>query len=409
MSKTVDAAVAQEVPRWPMAQLGHIAHVSTGSADVQDANEGAYPFFVRSADIRSLTHFTHDTEAVLTAGDGNVGEIFHHYKGKFAAHQRVYVLEPGKNLAGRYLYYAMRSLFKSSLKGNTAKSTVDSLRRPMLTSFRLPLPPKNEQTAIADYLDHETAEIDVFISDQMALIELLNERRLSAIDSRLMASGSTRTPLKHLGRLRSGITLGAKYDQETEVYPYLRVANVQTDHIDLDDIATAEVPKNVAESNRLLAGDVLMTEGGDRDKLGRGALWKGEIEGMLHQNHVFAFTPNARLSAAYLVYVLESSTARYYFDVTAKQSTNLASTNSTLVKGFQVPHWDIGTQHAIVESLDAECTALHEAISDAKKAIALSQERRAALIASAVTGQIDVTQRHRPVAEQLEDEVLETV
>lgn len=276
-----------------------------------------------------------------------------------------------------------------------------------MKSIQLPVPPQREQRVIADHLDHETAEIDAFISDQIALIELLKARRRSTVDSLVLASGSTPTPLKHLGRLRSGITLGAKYDQETQVYPYLRVANVQTDRVDLTDIAMAEVPKHVAETNRLFAGDVLMTEGGDRDKLGRGALWNGEVETMLHQNHVFAFRPNAGISAAYLVYVLESSAARYYFDVTAKQSTNLASTNSTLVKNFRVPLWAIEKQGEIVASLDAECAALREAVRDAEKIIELSQERRAALISAAVTGQIDVTQRRRPVAEQLEEEVLQ--
>lgn len=319
------------------------------------------------------------------------------------------VIRPRSIDAG-FLGYALQSdIFIDEVVARSVGVSYPAISPLEIGGVKVPVPRQPEQGVIADFLDHETAEIDAFVSDQIALIALLNERRLSTIDSYLLTSESLLTPLKYLGRLRSGITLGAKYDQETRPYPYLRVANVQTDRVDLTNIAIAEVPKQVAENNRLLAGDVLMTEGGDRDKLGRGALWNGEVEGMLHQNHVFAFRPNADISAAYLVYVLESSVARHYFDVTAKQSTNLASTNSTLVRNFRLPLPGIETQGSIVAHLDAECAALHEAVRDAQKAIELSQERRAALITAAVNGQIDVTQGHKPVAEQLEEEVLQKV
>ncbi|WP_223286124.1 restriction endonuclease subunit S, partial [Kocuria atrinae] len=148
---------------WRTSQLGLISKIGTGSADVQDSDaEGAYPFVVRSPKLLRLNQYTHDTEAVLTAGDGNVGQIFHHLAGKFAAHQRVYVIEPSNLVIGRFLYYVMVGHFGFSLQGSTAKSTVESLRRPMLTGFQVPVPPRREQQQIADYLDHETAEIDAF-------------------------------------------------------------------------------------------------------------------------------------------------------------------------------------------------------------------------------------------------------
>lgn len=164
-------------PHWRVAKLGYVAKISTGTADVQDSfDDGEYPFFIRSPKVKRLPYFTHDTEAILTAGDGNVGDIFHHFIGKFVAHQRVYIVEPGPLLYGRYLYYVMMQTFKDSLGGNTAKSTVESLRRPMLTSFQIPLPPIEEQKKIADELGRKLAEIDEFIADQIKLKELLKEQ-----------------------------------------------------------------------------------------------------------------------------------------------------------------------------------------------------------------------------------------
>ena len=95
----------------------------------------------------------------------------------------------------------------------------------------------------------------------------------------------------------SGISVGKKYEPQTPLVevPYLRVANVQGDHLDLSDVATIWVTPEEAEKYRLKPGQLLMTEGGDRDKLGRGCLWNGEIEGCIHQNHVFAVQTDNRL------------------------------------------------------------------------------------------------------------------
>ena len=176
MSKVV-AHNARLQSEWRSVALGHVARIGTGSADTQDSEpEGRYPFYVRSPFVRRLNLFTHDTDAVLTAGDGDVGEIFHVARGKFAAHQRVYVIEPSHALEFRFLYYVMSGRFKESLGGQTAKSTVESLRRPMLTQFKFGLPPLSEQSQIADYLDHETAEIDALIGDLEGTLSLLTRR-----------------------------------------------------------------------------------------------------------------------------------------------------------------------------------------------------------------------------------------
>ena len=94
-------------------------------------------------------------------------------------------------------------------------------------------------------------------------------------------------------------------------------------------------PPSEAERSALLDGDVLMTEGGDIDKLGRGCIWNNEIPGCLHQNHIFAVRCNRNtLDPEYLVGLMASQHGRAYFQLTAKQTTNLASTNSTTLRAF---------------------------------------------------------------------------
>ncbi len=136
--------------------------------------------------------------------------------------------------------------------------------------------------------------------------------------------------------------------------PYLRVANVQDGYLDLAEIKTICVRPERVERYRLQVGDVLLTEGGDFDKLGRGAVWLGEIENCLHQNHVFAVRPYKRhLLSSYLSALAGSDYGRKYFLSCSKQTTNLASINSTQLKAFPLLLPPLAEQKTIADLLSA--------------------------------------------------------
>ena len=118
--------------------------------------------------------------------------------------------------------------------------------------------------------------------------------------------------------------------------PYLRVANVQEDgYLDLSDVKLVKVSLKLCEKLLLQDGDVLMNEGGDYDKLGRGTVWKGEIHPCIHQNHVFRVRPKTKkLRSEYLAFWSQSEFGKKYFILSSKQSTNLASINSTQLHGI---------------------------------------------------------------------------
>ena len=127
---------------WREIPLQYLATVETGSRDTVDAvDDGKYPFIVRSAEPLAISTFSYDTEAILTAGDGAVGEIFHHMHGKFDAHQRVYVIRDFRGIDGRYLYWYFSSEFRRVVAYGGAQTTVASLRRSMLTAFPIAVPP----------------------------------------------------------------------------------------------------------------------------------------------------------------------------------------------------------------------------------------------------------------------------
>ena len=134
--------------------------------------------------------------------------------------------------------------------------------------------------------------------------------------------------------------------------PYLRVANVQDGWFDLAEMHEIEVDPGQVNRYLLQAGDVLLTEGGDFDKLGRGGVWRGEVAPCLHQNHVFCVRPDtSALLSEYFALATQSGWGRAYFLTCAKRTTNLASINSSQLRAFPLPLVSIAKQADLIENV----------------------------------------------------------
>jgi type I restriction enzyme, S subunit len=177
--------------------------------------------------------------------------------------------------------------------------------------------------------------------------------------------------LDDLFLISGGITLGRNLlGRKLVSKPYLRVANVQRGYLVLDHIKTIEIPADEINKYTLQYNDLLITEGGDWDKVGRAAIWQDEIEDCLHQNHIFRARPiskdwNCRWAELYL----NSAPARSYFAGASKQTTNLASINMTQLKACAFPVPPLAEQHRIVAKVDelmALCDRLKADLADAR-------------------------------------------
>lgn len=148
---------------WDLVEIEQIAKIATGSRNTQDRiDDGIYPFFVRSNTVERINSYSYDGEAVLTAGDGvGTGKVFHYINGKFDAHQRVYRLYDFSNNVGGYFFYLYFSnYFYKRIMQMTAKSSVDSVRREMISKMLISIPDKAEQQAIAEALSDADAQIE---------------------------------------------------------------------------------------------------------------------------------------------------------------------------------------------------------------------------------------------------------
>lgn len=154
--------------------------------------------------------------------------------------------------------------------------------------------------------------------------------------------------------IAGGITKGRNLaGRRTLEVPYLRVANVQRGYLDLSVMKTIRVPDDELSRYALRSGDVLLTEGGDWDKLGRAAIWRNELRQCIHQNHVFrarAALPE-KLDARWVVTYTNSLLGRRYFEKASKQTTNLASINMTQLRGCPLPLPPLAEQRRIVDKV----------------------------------------------------------
>ncbi|MGA5210612.1 restriction endonuclease subunit S [Streptomyces pseudogriseolus] len=161
----------------------------------------------------------------------------------------------------------------------------------------------------------------------------------SALSADVLAQVGPAGPrLDSVATVAAGVTLGSEpVGDGTIELPYLRVANVLDGRIDTTDVKTVRIVKTQYERYALRKGDLLLTEGGDLDKLGRGAVWDGRIDQCLHQNHVFRVRCGEQMLPDFLALYTASPEGRAYFQRVGKQTTNLASINSTQVKQMPVP------------------------------------------------------------------------
>jgi type I restriction enzyme, S subunit len=422
-------------PGWTMRRLKTLLlePLSYGANEAADSDDPDNPRFVRITDIGDNGGLKPDTFRSLPMPIAKPyllrkGDLLFARSGATVGKNVLYSRSWGPCCFAGYLirartdvkkalpqyvrYFCESSLYWQHIVSTQIQATIQNVSAERYGNLPIPVPDLSRQGAIVRFLNCETSKIDDLIAKQEQLIATLREDRTATITHAVTRGldpdvafvrpegdvlpacpqhWTHRISLKRVATVQTGLTLGRDVDPAEAVsVPYLRVANVQTAAVNLDEVKTVEIFRTELRKYLLRPGDVLMTEGGDIDKLGRGCLWNGEISPCIHQNHVFALRCSDNLASAFLVYLLDTSVARNYFFMTAKKTTNLASTNSTTLGRFSFSLPPRLEQNQIVEFLDERCGKIDALIAKADEVIGTLREYRSALITDAVTGKIDV-------------------
>lgn len=279
----------------------------------------------------------------------------------------------------------------------------------------LPVPPVAVQDAIADFLDHKTAAIDVLIEKKERLLELLAERRAALIHRVVTRGIEPGVPMKDsciswLGQIpahwvaaplysRYSVQLGKMLDSSrqtgTAVAPYLRNADVQWDAINTSELKTMDFSAADRVKYRLVPGDILMCEGGANATIvGRSAIWHGELEECYYQKALHRIRRRREHEEPrFLFYLLWAAFSLGVF--VADANANIFHLTAEKLRVLRFPFPEPAEQRQLAKFLDVRLASLTRMAESQLSQLDRLREYRQALITAAVTGQIDVTKPER--------------
>lgn len=304
-----------------------------------------------------------------------------------------------------YLMYALLAEGEG-LRSFGEGSTHTTIYFPEVKAFHIDLPPLAEQRRIVAKLDALTARLARARAELDRVPALATNLRRSTLTQAF--SGALTTPwreeevpsggqypaswqvreLGQISEIQGGIQVGKKRPLGTVLVeaPYLRVANVQRGWLRLDEIKTLGVTVEERKRLTLQNGDILMNEGGDRDKLGRGWVWHDQINGCIHQNHVFRIRLKDRGFPPEFVSHFANEFGQQYFIDQGTQTTNLASISKTKVAALPVPIPPTDEANEIVRLISAAFARADHLEGQAARARSLLDRLEAALLARAFRG-----------------------
>lgn len=359
----------------------------------------------------------------------------------FALQRSVAVLTPRDDLLPKYLCYQLQSpatqrYFEENARGTAQKGVYLKT----LGATPIQVPPLDEQREVVDEIEKQFSRLDEAVANlqrvkanlkrykasvlkaavegrlveteasiaqresrsyetgEQLLQRILDERRakwsgkgkykepLAPVtdDLPVLPEGWTWARLDSLAALKGGITVDSKrVDPSSRSVPYLRVANVQRGFIDLTEVKQINASPADIEELCLKHGDVLFNEGGDRDKLGRGWIWEGQLDDCIHQNHVFRARMYLGAMSPKLVSWWGNSFGKDYFLRVGKQTTNLASINLGKLSEFPVPVPPPVEQLRMVQEIERLLSVVDEVETDVDSNLQRAKVLRGAVLSKA--------------------------
>ena len=336
------------------AQIGDICTVGTGSGNRQDATEdGQYPFFVRSKEVLLNDNYEFDEEAILIPGEGGIGDIFHYYKGKYALHQRTYRIHPTSDeINTKFLYYYMFANFKKFILMKAVSATVTSIRKPMIETFEIPIPPMEVQNRIVEVLDKMTSLTAELTAELEARKQQYEYYRNKLLTFNEIGGGIRRVTWKkisEIGTVMRGTSFQKKHFTD-EGTPCIHYGQIYTQYAHHAYETISFVGDEISRSpRRAKTGALVMaTTSENIDDVGKCIVWLGEEDVIVSNDACFI---QHTLNPKYLGYLLQTESFSTYKKKVAT-GTKVIRINADAVADFVIPVPSMEEQERIVSILD---------------------------------------------------------
>ena len=354
---------------WERRRLGHLLRFGNGKETVGiEAVDGAYPVYGSGGEFKRANDFLYDGPSILFGRKGTLDKPLL-VDGRFWTVDTMFYTIPSPQVDARFIHYWALTVPYHVLSTDTA---VPSMTSTDLGQLYLDVPPLETQIAIADYLDCETDEIDTMSADLDALEALLTERRNAGFSRALNQARNSGAAVPKV-RVKFLCDIGTGYGDTQDAtedgeYPfYVRSNNV------------------LSSSGWDIEGPAVLTAG---DGAGVGKVFHYAEGKMKVHQRVYALTNFRGISPRYF---FEAFT-RIFPDTVlyGGASSTVASLRMHMLSDLELPLPPLDEQHRIVAEIDRENTEIDAMLADVTELRDLLGERRAAVIAAAVTGRIEV-------------------
>lgn len=304
------------------------------------ADEGNFLFYTSSLVVSKRTDKPQYYEEALILGTGGSASI-HYAANPFSTSTDCIVVTPkSEDFKTKFVYYFLLGNIHILEKGFRGAG-LKHISKTYIENIDIPIFSIDIQNKIVSVLDKANALISDRKESLQLLEDLLRAIFLDMFQNDLIEYKQSKKTLADIATIVSGLTKGRKTKSSTlSDVPYLRVANAQDGYFDFNEVKTIQATPDEIEKYNIIKGDLLITEGGDCDKLGRGAVWEFEENKYIYQNHLFRLRINSTddYSPYWLTQLLSSEFGKYYFLRQAKQTTGIATINKRQVSNFPIPN-----------------------------------------------------------------------
>ena len=270
--------------------------------------------------------------------------------GKVCIGRGLTAIRPGSSISLKYLLYFFR-YYEAQLQKSGTGTTFKAITQNVIKNIEVPVPSLDEQERIVFKIEELFSKLDASVAELQTAKEKLKVYR-QAVYSSVYDELCDLQPITYFFEITGGLTKNSKRNKLPLQMPYLRVANVYYNYLDLSEIKEIGATEQEIDRCLLEKHDLLFVEGnGSKAQIGRVAIWNGQIPKCLHQNHIVKGRPLGNMLSEYALYYLISNEGRKQIVSVAKSTSGLYTLSTNKIKGLRVPYCDLNVQKRILDDV----------------------------------------------------------
>jgi len=403
-------------PGWARTTLGEIAQTSLGKM-LDRGNQSGFPLVpylrnvnvqwgqVRLDDVLTMEmapsvsdHFALRAGDLLVCEGGEIGRcaVWPGTTEYVSFQKAVHRVRPLADIDPRLLRYGLEHLSQRGVLAKHATgSTIKHLPQQKLRQLPMPLPPVAEQRRIVEVLEAHLSRLDAAagsVEHGLARLHRLWEAVVIAETMGPRPSTGKAWPMvavSEVAEVQGGIQKQPNRFPTHNRYPFLRVANVTRYGLRLDEVHEVELFDGELERYRLVPNDLLIVEGnGSPSQVGRAAMWRGELNDCVHQNHLIRVRPNSEVNPRFLELAWNAPETRRRLSDLASSTSGLHTLSTRKIKALRVPMPSLDQQDGAVAAVDRWRSGIQATGVSLETSSRRAKALRQTLLAAAFSGRL---------------------